>query len=79
MAGQPHDHHHDHDHDHDHVTGDLADPRYRRVLWWALLINATLFIVELAGSDAIYRDPQDPYTRKLLASIPRGWQGTAGD
>ena len=54
MAGQPHDHHHahhhGHDHDHDHVTGDLADPRYRRVLWWALLINATLFIVELAGS-----------------------------
>ncbi len=29
--------------------------------------------VELAGSDAIYRDPQDPYTRKLLASIPKGW------
>jgi peptide/nickel transport system ATP-binding protein len=33
--------------------------------------------VELAGSDAIYRAPQDEYTRKLLASIPRGWQGGA--
>ena len=54
MAGQPHDHNHDHghghQHDHGHVTGDPADPRYRRVLWWALLINATLFFVELAGA-----------------------------
>ncbi|MBP8310515.1 MAG: cation transporter [Burkholderiaceae bacterium] len=54
MAGQPHDHqhdhHHGHHHDHEHVTGDPADPRYRRVLWWALLINATLFVVEVAGA-----------------------------
>ena len=33
--------------------------------------------VELASSDAIYRAPQDEYTRRLLASIPRGWQGKA--
>jgi len=33
--------------------------------------------VELAGSDAIYRDPQDEYTRKLLDSVPRGWRGRA--
>ncbi|HPU52255.1 MAG TPA: cation transporter [Burkholderiaceae bacterium] len=54
MAGQQHDHSHghgpDHDHDHEHVTGDPADPRYRRVLWWALLINAALFFIELAGA-----------------------------
>ena len=33
-------------------------------------------VVEIADSDAIYRDPRHPYTRKLLASIPRGWPGT---
>jgi peptide/nickel transport system ATP-binding protein len=32
-------------------------------------------IVEIANSDEIYLDPQHPYTRKLLSSIPRGWQG----
>ncbi len=32
-------------------------------------------IVEIANSDEIYRHPKMPYTRKLLASIPRGWQG----
>ena len=30
-------------------------------------------IVEIANSDEIYRDPKMPYTRKLLASIPKGW------
>jgi peptide/nickel transport system ATP-binding protein len=32
-------------------------------------------IVEIANSDEIYRQPKMPYTRKLLASIPKGWQG----
>jgi len=32
-------------------------------------------IVEIANSDEIYRDPKMPYTRKLLASIPKGWDG----
>ena len=31
-------------------------------------------IVEMADSDEIYRNPQQPYTRKLLSSIPKGWQ-----
>jgi len=31
-------------------------------------------IVEVADSDEIYRNPQQPYTRKLLSSIPKGWQ-----
>jgi peptide/nickel transport system ATP-binding protein len=31
--------------------------------------------VEMAAADSIYRDPQNPYTRKLLASIPRGFAG----
>ena len=32
-------------------------------------------IVEIADSDEIYRHPQHPYTKKLLSSIPQGWQG----
>jgi peptide/nickel transport system ATP-binding protein len=34
-------------------------------------------IVEIANSDEIYRHPRDPYTRKLLGAIPKGWQGAA--
>jgi peptide/nickel transport system ATP-binding protein len=34
-------------------------------------------IVEIANSDEIYRHPQQAYTQRLLASIPRGWQGAA--
>jgi peptide/nickel transport system ATP-binding protein len=29
-------------------------------------------VVELANSDDLYRNPQDPYTRTLLSAIPRG-------
>ena len=32
-------------------------------------------IVEIANSDEIYRNPREPYTQRLLASIPRGWHG----
>jgi peptide/nickel transport system ATP-binding protein len=32
-------------------------------------------IVEIANSDDIYRHPKQPYTQRLLASIPKGWQG----
>jgi peptide/nickel transport system ATP-binding protein len=31
-------------------------------------------LVELADADTIYRDPQNEYTKKLLASIPRGYE-----
>ncbi|MEO8936567.1 MAG: ABC transporter ATP-binding protein [Burkholderiaceae bacterium] len=31
-------------------------------------------VVEIADSDTIYRSPQNPYTRRLLASIPRGYE-----
>jgi len=30
-------------------------------------------IVEIANSDDIYRHPKQPYTQKLLSSIPKGW------
>jgi peptide/nickel transport system ATP-binding protein len=29
-------------------------------------------IIEIADSDAIYRHPQQAYTRKLLSAIPKG-------
>jgi peptide/nickel transport system ATP-binding protein len=32
-------------------------------------------IVEIANSDEIYRNPKKPYTKRLLESIPKGWQG----
>jgi peptide/nickel transport system ATP-binding protein len=31
-------------------------------------------VVEVANSDEIYRNPQHPYTQKLLGAIPRGYQ-----
>ena len=31
-------------------------------------------IVEMADSDEIYRHPREEYTRKLLSSIPKGWE-----
>ena len=31
-------------------------------------------IVEMADSDEIYRNPREEYTRKLLSSIPRGYE-----
>lgn len=43
-----HGHHGHHHHHHDHAI-DTSHPRYRRVLWAALAINAAMFIVELAG------------------------------
>ena len=30
-------------------------------------------IIEIADSDEIYRHPREPYTRKLLSAIPKGW------
>jgi peptide/nickel transport system ATP-binding protein len=33
-------------------------------------------IVEIADSDEIYRHPKEPYTQRLLASIPKGWRGS---
>lgn len=39
---------HDHDHGHDHPI-DATTPGVRRALWIALVINAAMFVVELAG------------------------------
>ncbi|MEO6293098.1 MAG: cation transporter [Burkholderiaceae bacterium] len=47
-------HHHGHNHDphdsHNHTSAQAAqDPRYRRILWAALIINAAMFAVELGA------------------------------
>jgi peptide/nickel transport system ATP-binding protein len=34
-------------------------------------------VIEVANSDDIYLNPQQEYTKKLLGSIPKGWQGAA--
>jgi peptide/nickel transport system ATP-binding protein len=31
-------------------------------------------IIEMADSDEIYRHPREEYTRKLLSSIPKGYE-----
>lgn len=53
-------------HDHDDVWAQKAldSPRYRRVLWWALAVNAALFALEmgagwLSGSVALLADAID--------------------
>lgn len=47
-----HDCHDSHGHGHDHAIAPeaLANPRYRKVLWTVLLINAAMFVVEIVGS-----------------------------
>jgi Co/Zn/Cd efflux system component len=39
----------DHCCNHDHSRSGSADPRFRKILWIALWINAAMFVVEVAG------------------------------
>lgn len=64
MSAHPH---HDHDHHH-HDTPDASQvtdlPRYRRVLWIALIVNAAMFFVEVgagyrSGSVSLLADAID--------------------
>jgi peptide/nickel transport system ATP-binding protein len=54
------------------ISHDLAVVKYMAD---QVMVMSEGRIVETADSDEIYRDPKHPYTRKLLSSIPRGWQG----
>ena len=50
--------------DHCHAPTASADPRYRRILWIALLVNAAMFVVELgaglsSGSASLLADAID--------------------
>ena len=59
--------HHDHvyDHSHDHGSPEAAkDPKYRKILWFALIVNAAMFAIELgagfsSGSVSLLADAID--------------------
>jgi peptide/nickel transport system ATP-binding protein len=54
------------------ISHDLAVVRYMAD---EVMVMSAGEVVELAGSDEIYASPQHPYTRELLAAMPRGWRG----
>jgi peptide/nickel transport system ATP-binding protein len=54
------------------ISHDLAVVRYMAD---EVLVMNQGRAVEMADADSIYRNPQNPYTRKLLDSIPRGLAG----
>ena len=56
--------HHNHNPDHDHGGVPSADPRYRRILWIALAVNAGMFLLEIgaglqSGSASLLADAID--------------------
>jgi len=56
------------------ISHDLAVVKY---ISDEVMVMSEGELVEMADSDEIYRDPQQPYTQRLLSAIPRGWQGRA--
>ena len=54
------------------ISHDLAVVKY---IADEIMVMSEGRIVEIANSDEIYRHPREAYTQRLLASIPRGWQG----
>ncbi len=66
--------------DHCHTPTASADPRYRRILWIALLVNAAMFVVELgaglsSGSASLLADAIDFLGRRgqLRRIAPECW------
>ncbi len=51
------------------ISHDLAVVKY---ISDEVMVMSDGEVVEMAGSDEIYRQPREAYTRKLLSSIPRG-------
>ena len=84
-----HDHCNHHDHDHFGTDLESAPPGYRRVLWIALLVNAAMFVVEIAtglksGSVSLLADAIDFFgdaanVGLTLAVLSMGplWRGRA--
>ncbi len=56
------------------ISHDLAVVKY---IADEIMVMSEGRIVEIANSDEIYRHPREAYTQRLLASIPKGWQGRA--
>jgi peptide/nickel transport system ATP-binding protein len=54
------------------ISHDLAVVKY---IADEIMVMSEGKIVEIANSDDIYRHPREAYTQRLLASIPKGWQG----
>jgi len=58
------------------ISHDLAVVKY---ISDEIMVMSEGRIVEIANSDEVYRNPREPYTQRLLASIPKGWHApTAG-
>jgi Co/Zn/Cd efflux system component len=58
-------HDHSHDHSHDHGDSETArDPKYHKILWFALIVNMAMFVIELgagfrSGSVSLLADAID--------------------
>ena len=53
-----------HSHDHDHNQASAANPRYRKILWVALVVNLAMFVIEIgagfkSGSTSLLADAID--------------------
>ena len=55
------------------ISHDLAVVKYMSD---EIMVMSDGAVVEVANSDEIYLNPQHEYTRKLLSSIPKGWEGS---
>jgi peptide/nickel transport system ATP-binding protein len=53
------------------ISHDLAVVKYMAD---EIMVMSKGNVVEIADSETIYRNPQDPYTQRLLSSIPRGYE-----
>jgi peptide/nickel transport system ATP-binding protein len=54
------------------ISHDLAVVKY---IADEIMVMSEGRVVEIANSDEIYANPREAYTQRLLASIPKGWQG----
>jgi peptide/nickel transport system ATP-binding protein len=56
------------------ISHDLAVVKY---ISDQVMVMSEGEVIEVANSDEIYLNPQQEYTKKLLGSIPKGWNGGA--
>ena len=59
-----HSHDHDHNHNHNHNQVGAENPRYRKILWVALVVNLAMFVIEIgagfkSGSTSLLADAID--------------------
>ena len=56
------------------ISHDLAVVKY---ISDQVMVMSEGDVIEVANADDIYLNPQQEYTKQLLGSIPKGWQGEA--